>query len=267
MLHEIILSLSGHASPLLTTHATDSPSNLLSPPEKALLTTVASLSEKHRKIRFASQRIASESQSSICQSVATSIYSKYLGEFQRKVLEVESGILCKDAASVGAYNIVPLTAVVGQFSEWTRLMDWLLSLTELMNGNGCTGSRLINKLNSELQTGYTDIEDASLYLGRVAENAWLRKASCWILYGRLPSYGHTDFFLSEEKSGYQINEELLPHFVSKSTAHSITFIGKSLDQIRTKSETSASCISALLPKHLQLLSRSEERRVGKECPV
>lgn len=254
MLHEIILSLSGHASPLLTTHATDSTSSLLSPPEKALLATVASLSDKHRKIRSASEKIASESKSSICQSVATSISSKYLGDFQRKVLEVESGILQKDASSVGAYNIVPLTAVVGEFSEWTRLMDWLLSITELMMEDGCTGSRLINKLNFELQTGYTDIEDAALSLGRVAESAWLRQASCWILYGRLPSYGHNDFFLQEEKSEYEIDPNLLPHFVSKSTARSITFIGKSLHQIRTKSETSASCISSLLPKHLQLLS-------------
>lgn len=254
MLHEIILSLSGHASPLLSANASNPSSSLLSPPEKALLATVASLSEKHRKIRSAADKISTESKSSICQSVATAISSKCLGDFQRKVLEVESGILRKDASSVGAYNIVPLTAVVGEFSEWTRLMDWLLRITQLMMEDGCTGSRLINKLNKQLQTGYTDIEEAALHLGQVAESAWLRQASCWILYGRLPSYGHNDFFLQEEKGRYEINQDLLPHFVSPSTAKSITFIGKSLHQIRTKSETSASCISALLPKHLQLLS-------------
>ena len=253
MLHEIVLSLSGHASPLLSTNAANPSSSLLSPPEKALLASVTSLSEKYRKIRSAAKKISTESKSSTCQSVATAISSKYLGDFQRKVLEVESGILRKDASSVGAYNIVPLTAVVGEFSEWTRLMDWLLRITQLMMEDRCTGSRLINKLNKQLQTGYTDIEEAALHLGQVAESAWLRQASCWILYGRLPSYGY-DFFLQEDKGRYEINQDLLPHFASPSTARSIMFIGKSLHQIRTKSETSTSCISALLPKHLQLLS-------------
>ncbi len=155
---------------------------------------------------------------------------------------------------MGAYNIVPTTQVVGEFSEWIPKLEWLWRVTQFMMEESCTGSRLINKLNLELQTGYTDIEELALSHGRVAETAWLKQASCWVLYGRLPSFGQPDFFLREVEGGYGIQQDLLPHFVSSSTAKSIMFIGKSLHQIRTKSKSSASCIAGLLPKHLTLLS-------------
>lgn len=181
--------------------------------------------------------------------------SQHLAQFQQAVLETERSILSKDSSSVGAYNIVPLTTVVGSFSEWTPRLKWLSNVVNFMGKDGYTGSRLINKFNLELQTGYSDIEELAVSLGRVAENAWLKQASCWILYGRLPSFGQEDFFLKDAKDGeFSIDYELLPHFVSKSTARSILFIGKSLNQIRLKSETAAASISGLLPKHLELLS-------------
>lgn len=255
MLHEIILSLSGHPSPLLTTSTADSTNDLLSPPEKALLASIAHLSDLHCKLLSYTEKISSESRSSICQAVATSIRSTHLARFQQKVLDVENGILRKDSASVGAYNIVPLTAVVGQFSEWPRRMEWLWEVTQFMMRDGCTGSRIINKLSLEVQTGYSDIEDAALSLARVAESAWLKQASCWILYGRLPSFGQNDFFVHRVENGeHEIEQELLPHFASKSTAGSILFIGRSLNRIRMNNAKSASSINALLPKHLRLLS-------------
>lgn len=258
MLHEIILSLSGHSSPLLTANAADTTSSLLSPPEKALLATAAHLSELHRNIRTECQKLAATSRSSVCQSVATNITSQHLAQFQQVVLETERSILSKDSSSVGAYNIVPLTAVIGNFSEWTQRLEWLWDITQFTSKDGCTGTRLINKLNLELQTGYSDIEELALSLGRIAESAWLKQASCWVLYGRLPSFGQEDFFLKDAGNGeFKINYDLLPHFVSKSTAKSIQFIGKSLNQIRLKSETAAASISGLLPKHLEHLSSLE----------
>jgi hypothetical protein len=46
-----------------------------------------------------------------------------------------------------------------------------------------------------MKTGYVDIEEAALSLVSVAETAWLKQVSGWVLYGRLPSFGMEDFFV------------------------------------------------------------------------
>jgi hypothetical protein len=209
MLHEILLSLSGHPSPLLTADHS-SPNSILSPPEKALLSSIAHLSDLHCKLLAHISTIAITHPSSICQAVATAIKSIHLAQFQRKVLEVEDGILKRDAGIVGAYNIVPLTAIVGEFSGWTRRMEWFLEVVEfMMRSSGqskkCTGAMVINKLCDAIQTGYVDIEEAALSLVRVAETAWLKQTSSWILYGRLPSFGKEDFFVQVIAGDVQVS--------------------------------------------------------------
>ena len=203
MLHEILLSLSGHPSPLLTADHS-SQTSTLSPPEKALLSSIAHLSNLHCRLIAHTNTIASTHPSSICQAVATAISSTHLAKFQRKVLEVEDGILRKDAGSVGAYNIVPLTAVVGQFSDWTRRMEWFLEIVEFMMRGRCSGAMAIDKLCDAIQTGYVDIEEAALSLVKVAETAWLKQVSAWILYGRLPSFGRDDFFVQTAEDDIQV---------------------------------------------------------------
>lgn len=200
MLHEILLSLSGHPSTLLTAdHA--SPTSIFSPPEKALLASVAHLSNLHRKLLTSTDLVASSHSSTICQAVATAITTQHLAQFQRKILEVEEDILRKDAGLVGAYNIVPLTAVVGEFSEWTRRMEWFVEVVQFMTkgnaGKECSGAMIIDWLCNAMRTGYVDIEQAALTLVRVAETVWLKQVSAWILYGRLPSLGREDFFVQE----------------------------------------------------------------------
>jgi hypothetical protein len=166
-------------------------------------------SDLHCKLRAYTFTIAASHQSSICQAVATAIRSTHLAAFQRKILEVEDGILRKDARNVGAYNIVPLTAIVGEFSGWTRRMEWFLEVVEfMMRGNGgekkCTGAMIIDRLCGAMQTGYVDIEEAALSLVKVAETAWLKQISAWILYGRLPSFGREDFFVQTVDGDIQV---------------------------------------------------------------
>jgi hypothetical protein len=209
MLHEILLSLSGHSSTLFTADHT-SATSILSPPEKTLLASLGHLSDLHCRLLAHTATIAATHPSSICQAVATAIKATHLAKFQRKVLEVEDGILIKDAGSVGAYNIVPLTAIVSQFSGWTRRMEWFLELVEfMMRGSGvegkkCTGAMVIDKLCDAMQTGYVDIEESALSLVRVAETAWLKQISAWILYGRLPSFGREDFFVQMVAGDIQV---------------------------------------------------------------
>lgn len=259
MLHEILLSLSGHPSPLLTADHSSS-SSILSPSEKSLLSSVAHLSDLHCKLLAQTNTISSKHSSSICQAVATSISSVHIVSFQRKVLEVENGILRKDSGSVGAYNIVPLTFIVEKFSGWTRRMEWFLEIVDFMmqdvGGKKCSGAMVIDKLCNAIQTGYADIEEAALSLVKVAQTAWLKQVSAWILYGRLPSFGRGDFFVQKDDSeDYKTNKDLLPAFVSDSTASSLLFIGRSLNHIRVKGISSASSPELdLLSSHLRQLS-------------
>lgn len=274
MLHEILLSLSGHPSPLLNSkHLRRESESVLSPPEKALLSSVAHLSNLHCNLISHTAKVSASHPSSICQAVAAGIASKHLKKFQQNVLDVENRILRRDAGSVGAYNIVPLTSVVGEFSEWTRRMEWFWELVNFMRNESekgtryCTGAQVIDRLCKEVQTGYTDIEEAARSLVTVAEAAWLKQVSTWLLYGRLPKYGGQDFFIQEqedhEATGLPVfasKSDLAPAFVSSSTAESILFIGRSLNHIRIKgtviddSEMKTSPELRLLPSHLQQLA-------------
>ncbi|KAI1763750.1 Spc97/Spc98 family protein [Hypoxylon sp. FL1150] len=242
MLHEILLSLSGHPSPLLRNDYTDTAPSVLTCPERQLLKTAGHLSRLHCELISYTAHISASHPSVICRAVSTAINSTYLAAFQRKVLEVEDNVLRKDASLVGAYNIVPLTAVIGEFTGWTRRMEWLWDLVQFVSkekeGSPCRAAQLINKLRHELQTGYADIGETALSLVKVAENAWLKQVSAWVLYGRIPVLGERDFFIQkdeDDEQGFSIEYSLLPSFVTPSTAASMLFIGTSLNRVKTRS--------------------------------
>lgn len=212
MLHEILLSLSGHPSPLLRADAPE-PHALsgVTLPERQLLASAAHLSDVHVKLITYTAEIVNSHPSTICRAVAAAVDSIHLSAFQRKVLEIEESILKDDPELVGAYNIVPLTAVMGEFKQWTRRMEWLWQMVQFMMkkdtaGGLCHGAQLMNQLRSELQSGYEDVKETAMSLVAVAETAWLKQVSAWILYGRLPTFGGEDFFVqtgaSDEVSGH-----------------------------------------------------------------
>ncbi|KAI1813172.1 Spc97/Spc98 family protein [Poronia punctata] len=266
MLHEILLSLSGHPSPLLgNNHSHADAEALISAPERQLLGTAARLSNLHCQLRDNTSRISSTHQSAVCRAVSTAIVSVHLAAFQRKILQVEEAILRKDAEFVGAYNIVPLTAVMGQFSDWTRRLEWLWDLVEFINADKrrddqlpCQAAQLIDKLESELQTGYADIAETAASLLRVAETAWLKQVSSWVLYGQTPTFLNFDFFIrkdeEDEEQPYKLESTLLPSFVKPSTAASMLFIGLSINRARSRAgpDLGASSLSRLSSQHQEL---------------
>lgn len=286
MLHELLLALSGHPSPLLSssigTINVGGLQDLLSPAETALLSSLAyELGKRHQDIRKKATLISSKHPSTVCRAVATEVTSTHLAKFQQRILEVEKDILEESPTIVGAYNIVPLSGLVGAFDGWSRKLEWLWDLVHFIQhsdeprydkeGEGpCTASRVIERLRDSTHTGYPDVELISLNLVRVAETAWLRQISAWVLYGRFPTFGSGDFFIvREEKSeragglacDYSMNDTLVPKFLTRSTANSIIFIGRSLNHIRDRSSVathgSSRVISpelALLPDHLAHLS-------------
>lgn len=250
MIHEVLLALSGHPSPLFTT-SDDHPGHVdqgipyLSPSEKALLSSIGHLSELHRKLRDHTEWLAINHPSTICRAVATSIRQVHLARFQDKIISVESKILTRDASAVGAYDIVPLAGLVDEFEEWHRLMEWYWDVACFMHPlnssksstfSGCRGGALIDHLRAEQQTGFPAIERVAIELSKAAETAWLRQLAPWILYGKLPTFGAQDFFISAGNDGtdgqFSKDKSLLPKFVTAQTASSILFIGKSLNQVR-----------------------------------
>ena len=287
MLHELLLALSGHASPLLSTSKAgfghEPFGEHLSPAESALLQSLAhDLGDRHRKIRDAASIINATHPSIVCRAVTTSIVSTHLARFQRVIIDVEKDILEENPNIVGAYKIVPLSGVVGAFDGWGRKLEWLLSLVDFIespNGSeqsgerkqSCSARQIIGRLRDATHTGYVDIEQMSYELVKVADTAWLKQAAAWLLYGRLPAFGACDFFIykdtngkEDEEPGYSINPLLIPPFVTQTAASSILFIGKSLNHIKARASLLEDGIVhtrspelLLLPSHLAYLSSLE----------
>lgn len=290
MLHEILLSLAGGPSPLLCppSHKTNDNNtflrSFLSPAEQALLDSLAqNLGQRHVSIRKSASSISTSHPSTVCRAVSAAIISTHLADFRRRILEVEEDILEKDPGIVGAYNIVPLSAIVGAFDGWGRKLEWLLDLVQYIESprdisgshfnqsspTRCTAAAIITYLRNATYTGYRDIEEISLHLVKIAESAWLKQASAWVLYGRHPTDGDADFFITRQAarstgSGvdmYAIEDSLIPPFVTKPVAQSILFIGRSLNHMRERQSSTSTGFSkaltpelTLLPNHLAHLS-------------
>jgi hypothetical protein len=237
--------------------ASSNPFPLLSPPEKALLASLARLSRLHAHLRTHTARISSSHPSTVCRAVSSAISIEGLGKFQKQILDVERAVLGNDSNYVGGYGIVPLSKLVSEFSPWTRRLEWLWGVACFILPESATkdattstsGASLIDYLRSESQTGYLDLQELALQLIKAAETAWMRQLSMWLLYGELPTFGKEDFFIQATEieleddelsySGkrnvdYVLHVELLPKFVSASTASSILFIGKSLNHVRSQ---------------------------------
>ncbi|KAF2721547.1 hypothetical protein K431DRAFT_246734 [Polychaeton citri CBS 116435] len=245
MLHEVLLALSGHPSPLFTQDDATDPGFPLSPSEQALLQSLGRLADLHRKLQGHASWLADHHQSTICRAVATSIRETHLDRFRRKILDVESRILTKDSSIVGAYEIVPLAGLAAEFEQWHRRMEWYWRTACFAAEPGdpepkrhASGAALIDHLRAEALTGFPDIEQTAVELSKVAETAWLRQLSFWVVYGKLPQFGAVDFFvktasdLKDEPLSFRRDRSLLPKFVSPSIASSILFVGKCLHQLR-----------------------------------
>ncbi|RDA96136.1 hypothetical protein CP533_1774, partial [Ophiocordyceps camponoti-saundersi (nom. inval.)] len=262
MLHEMLLALSGHPSPLMRDPGPEADANVgITPPERQLLSSVSRLGHVHSQLVKLSSEICSSHPSAICRAVAAAIQTRHLSAFQRKLLDVEQSILSHDAALVGAYSIVPLTAVVGEFQQWTATMDWLLETAQFIStsqqaSHARHGIELIDRLRGQAQSGYRHVAETALSLLSAAETAWSKQASAWILYGRLPNFGAVDFFVQASSEELVLVSKLLPSFVTPGTASSMLYIGTTLRRIRGAGDASASLggLGCVLSKLQQLAS-------------
>lgn len=252
MLHEVILALSGHASPLFEAGGcSDFP--LITAAESALLESIGHLAELHRLLRDRLTQLSKHHDSVICRAVATSMRTMHLARFQHAIVDVERGILLKDPSSVGAYDIVPLASVAAEFEPWRRRLEWYWDVVQYMDATsstadvavkarqGSTGSngvQLLDKLRKDSQTGFRDIESVATELTSVAERTWIRLLAQWIFNGAIPPLAGNDFFVSSRAaddttgSAFVIQPRLVPTFVTGSTTSSILFIGKTVSMLK-----------------------------------
>ncbi|EXJ75034.1 uncharacterized protein A1O5_01730 [Cladophialophora psammophila CBS 110553] len=281
MLHEILLSLSGLQSPIWSQVRAPAGSGdektfnqYVSPPERAMLATLAHLHDLHAQIKGATSRLSITHRSMVCRAVSASIADVHLGRFVDKIVEVESCILQKDAAYVGAYEVVPLSTLVAEFAPWTRRLEWLWSIVLHLdppfkqNAKTCSpsGASILDLLENETHTGYSDIEDMAIALLTVAQKAWMRAASLWVLYGRLPTSGAEDFCIrpnpkpSSAMDSYMIDPSLTPKFLNPRASSALLSAGCALSQLYSQTVSFGPLLSgssdaslSLLPTHLALL--------------
>ncbi|KAI1624751.1 gamma-tubulin complex component protein [Exophiala viscosa] len=280
MLHEILLSLSGVQSPIWAQgHA---PGDLdaktfnqyVSLPERAMLESLAHLQELHVQVKDATARFAKTHESMVCRAVSASIEDVHLGNFMDKVIQVETSVLKKDAAYVGAYGIVPLSTITSDFAPWTRRLEWLMAVVGRLNASSqqrrTTAPDILDFLEKETHTGYSDIEEMAVALLTVAQRAWMRIASLWILYGKLSRSGPHDFCVKENPLAsstidtFLLDQSLVPRLVNSTAAQALYSTGTALNQLRSHGKPATSSLKtssdpamALLPRHLKLLESLE----------
>ncbi|RPB25914.1 hypothetical protein L211DRAFT_821840 [Terfezia boudieri ATCC MYA-4762] len=259
MLHELFIILSGHPSPLFAPHL-PATFPLVSPSERELLNSLSSLGNSHIALRQQCAQIASSHPSTIAKALASAVDAYHLQKFRDQVVKVEASVLKRESGVVGGYDIVALSSVKKEFDGWDRILQYLEGLTNLMlsglsvvngiaakDGEWIKGAQLINRLRKDIHTGYPTLEQVSLHLLEVAETAWLRQLSTWVLYGRLPNLGGEDFFVAEKEGDgervgdsdvmlkdFKAEKKLLPEFVTDEIASSILFIGRSLSHVRIR---------------------------------
>ncbi|KIW39274.1 uncharacterized protein PV06_09060 [Exophiala oligosperma] len=279
MLHEILLSLSGVRSPVWTQPGQSRQeeggdmNQYVSPPEHEMLQTLARLHELHVQIKSATARVSRKHRSMVCRAVSSSIADFHLGKFVDTIVQVETSILNKDAGYVGAYDIVPLSTLVSEFAPWMRRMEWLSSLAKQLDPSDnkvlekqSTAASILNFLERETHTGYSDIEEMAIGLLTVAHKAWMRAVSFWILYGKLPTSGADDFCIkknsrpSSTMDTFLLDHSLAPKLLSPAGANVLLSIGSALDQLRSRVASAADTIKgsddpamSLLPLHMRQL--------------
>lgn len=277
MLHEVLLALSGHPSPLLDDNvAEDFP--FITPAEINLLKSLARLASLNRALQRHASCISTSHPSSICRAIANELCALHLPQFRRWVVQVEQRILSGNPSNVGAYNSVPLASIVGDFSGWERAFEWYWeTLCFVLPADGSfagavgsprkdglrNGAALMNKLRLDVHTGYPEIEDAALSLLKTAESVWMKQLSAWLLQGYVSKQALSDFFIQPSKArtdcenGFFVDYSLLPDFLPRETSQSIRYIGKTFNYTDNRALNDKTHAISKTLEHLRLLSNLE----------
>ena len=246
-----------------------------------MLETLAHLHNLHVNIRSLTTRLSRSHLSIVCRAVSSSIADVHLGDFLNKILQVESSILQKDAAYVGAYEIVPLSTLVSEFAPWTRRLEWLWSIVQSLDPESTTKSQkispcaasILDLLEKETHTGYSDIEDMAIALLTVGQKAWMRTASLWVLYGKLPATGATDFCIKPNLEAVSIMDAfilipgLVPRLLTPTASKALLSAGSALSQLRSQAASNSAVVLGFNDPSMSLLQHHSTVLGSLQYPI
>lgn len=271
MLHELLLVLSAHDSSIFKpwppppsnpeTIILDNTFDNIHPSERAALNNLAHLSFLHKSLQQAVSKLIQSHSSVVVRAIVSGVRDK-VHHFQKAVEEIETMILTRDDSVVGAFDIVPLARLTTLLGDWDRIIGYLYKFVSGITRDS-TGAHVLNQLHRDKQTGYPDIEEIVIKLIAAGEEAWLRQVTSWVLYGRIPQLGQSDFFIHPstdpnvsalDENAFIIEWSLWPDNLPRETASSILFIGRALARIQMQSPGYQSTTQQILKSHLDLLT-------------
>lgn len=270
MLHELLLILSAHESSIFKAYPSppSAPETLIldptftdiHPSERVALNDLAHLSFLHRSLRETVSNNIQSHKSIVLRAILSRIQGK-TQEFQGVIEGIEKLILTRDDSVVGAFDIVPLARLSTLLGEWQRILEWLHKFVLSIKIES-TGAEFLTRLQKDQHTGYPDIAEIVVQLIKAGEEAWIRQVSSWVLYGRIPQLGFSDFFIHPSKNpnisalhenAFIIEWDLWPEYLPRETASSILFIGRALARIQMQSPSSQTS-QQILKSHVQYLN-------------
>jgi len=281
MLHELLLVLSAHESSIFKpwppppsmpeTVILDSTFNNIHPSERAALNNLAHISFLYKTLLNSISKLVRSHSSIVVRAMISSVRDKLHG-FQVTVEDIERMILTRDDSVVGAYDIVPLARLTTLLGEWDRIIEYLHKFVSAIKPES-TGAQVLDQLQRDLNTGYPDVAAVVIKLISAGEEAWLRQVSSWVLYGRIPQLGYSDFFIHTsndpnisplDENAFTLDLSLYPTHLPHETASSILFIGRALARIQMQSAIRQTSTHQILKSHLNHLNNLQFPLVPNE---
>lgn len=255
MLHEVLLVLAGHTSPIVSDTPTALSDTLLHPSETALIANIAQFGRLHYSVktkvaivlgsymdlpspevaRFAA-RFYPGPYSAACHAVANLVEQKVTGEFNRVLIQLERSILSSDKSlantSLKASSAaMSLTSIVAQTVHlWLRRFQYADELLGYIMSRRVFCHEILTRLANDSDTGFPDVKCLVMACITAVENVWVSLIVSWIFYGKA---GTRDFFIDVmiNRDGieiYRLNTSRIPLAVSQATAQKILTTGESI---------------------------------------
>jgi len=208
-------------------------------------------------------------QSVYCRALAIGI-AEVLAVYRSAVLEVEQNFMA---------DPVPVLATVTQgLHQFELLLAPLYALIREVEQEQLRGGRLLNLLYSKCHCGIPELQACMQRLLWHGHQVMYRQLSTWMVYGLLQDQ-HQEFYVRRQQpaegllcgdqateearladwhSGFCVNLEMLPEYISLEVAESILFVGKALRVLRNPSMTFKSQVSGSQRSSSKVSNRADD---------
>ncbi|KAG5366565.1 Spindle pole body component [Yarrowia sp. B02] len=287
MSHEILLVLAGNISPLVTTSVVKglekSWHRALHTAERQLLNQFAdcgrlfsSIDERVKATTYATSALSkreagvSVAFTPCCQAVVEVLERRVVRQYLTELADLEKRLLGGDVnytSTGGAAETIPLSQIQLKItSPWTRRLEYTHELLDFFYFSDLSeadraavdaedpstfpfvsGSTIYERLQSDAQVGYPDLQNLVQECIVALEKCWLRQFSRWLLYGKLPSSFSAahDFMVlpvadldqDEVTAEYEIVKGSFLHPISEQSTNDALSVGMLIAQASNNNDT------------------------------